>query len=69
MPPGFAVTTAAASQVPKIAPMIEVQRDRVTLFFIASLYPGESQVCLKLSQVNGHERKLLSVVSDPWTTT
>jgi hypothetical protein len=64
-PPGLDVTTAAASQVPKIAPTTEVQTDRIRLFLNAVLYDCESHVCLKLAHVNW----LVSVVSDPWITT
>ena len=59
------MTTAAASQVPKAAPTTEVQRDRIRLFLNAILYPGDDHVSLKFENVNW----LLSVVSDPWTTT
>ena len=65
MPPGFAATTAAASQVPKTAPTTEVQRDRIRLFLNASLNAGDDHVILKFANVNW----LLSVVSDPWITT
>jgi hypothetical protein len=60
-PPGFAVTTAAASQVPKTAPTADVQTDRITLFLKAVLYDWESHVSLKLAHVSW----LLSVVTDP----
>jgi hypothetical protein len=65
MPPGRAVTTAAASQVPKTAPRTDVQRDRMRLFSNAALNAGDDHVAWKFDNV----KWLLSVVTAPWITT